>query len=82
MSTKLYLLFTVVKDNKKCTYQYRVKLSLPFSLMNYSGRAREVKKSDQSLWAMTDTSTQQSLKGFPFVLFQDLVIVLEFKKGG
>lgn len=29
MSTKLYLLFTVVKDNKKCTYQYRVKLS-PF----------------------------------------------------
>lgn len=23
MSTKLYLLFTVVKDNKKCTNQYR-----------------------------------------------------------
>jgi len=48
-STKLYLLFTVVKDKKNVHvntegYQRRpLKPSLPFSRMNYSGRARDVK---------------------------------------
>lgn len=31
---------------------------------------------------MTDTPLQQSLKGFPFDLIQDLVVDLGFKKGG
>jgi len=31
---------------------------------------------------MTDTPLQQSLKGFPFDLIQDLVVDLGFKKRG
>lgn len=59
MSTKLYLLFTVVKDNKKknvhistegCQHLeiFDVKRSLPFSHMNYSGRARDVNRNQTS----------------------------------
>lgn len=61
-STKLYLLFTIVKDKKKKKKYMSVqkdaniwkslsrplKPSLPFSHMNYSGRARDVKRDQTS----------------------------------
>lgn len=96
MSTKLYLLFTVVKDKKKIkiklyisvkedanirkSWSQPLKPSLPFSHMNYSGRARDVKRDQTSPCERWQIHLHKTRKGFPFDLLQDLVVDLWFFK--